>query len=207
MLDVKNLKVSIENKEILRGIDLEVGAGRRPGGRSGPEGEIHVLMGPNGSGKSTLAQVLMGSSQFTVHSSQFSFKGQDISKLTPDKRARLGIFLAFQHPVEISGVSVFNVLRRAKQVRPREHSRSVIKAPSGFHSGSGAMGAKSVTPLYNRITKGNGFDAKAFREELVGYLMDLRLSQDFLRRSLNEGFSGGEKKRSSETETGDFRRD
>ena len=111
MLNLKKLSASIDGpsfakasegkKDILRGIDLEV----KPG-------EIHVLMGPNGSGKSTLAQVLMGSSQFVVHSSQFKFLGKDLTKLTPDKRARLGIFLGFQHPVEIPGVSVFAVLRR-----------------------------------------------------------------------------------------------
>src|SRR3990172_11773731 len=114
MLDLKNLKASIEGKEILKGIDLEVGAG-----------ELHVLMGPNGSGKSTLAQVIAGAPQFTIDptslklrgasSSPITFNGEDITKLTPDKRAKLGIFLGFQHPVEVPGVSVFNVLRRAKQ--------------------------------------------------------------------------------------------
>src|SRR3989344_4463318 len=102
MLKVKGLKASIENKEILKGVDLEVKAG-----------EVHVLTGPNGSGKSTLAQVIAGHPNYKVVSSQFTVHGKDITKLTPDKRAKLGIFLAFQHPVEIPGVSVFNVLRRA----------------------------------------------------------------------------------------------
>ena len=124
MLKINNLKVSIKGststkvmagkQEILKGIDLEVKAG-----------ELHVLMGPNGSGKSTLAQVIAGAPQFTIDptplklrgasSSPITFNGEDITKLTPDKRAKLGIFLGFQHPIEVPGVSVFNVLRRAKQ--------------------------------------------------------------------------------------------
>src|SRR3989344_8480909 len=101
MLTIKDLKVSVDNREILRGIDLEVGSGL-----------LHVLMGPNGTTKKTLAQVIAGSSQFTVHGSRLRFNGQDLKDLTPDKRAKLGIFLAFQHPVEVPGVSVFNVLRK-----------------------------------------------------------------------------------------------
>jgi len=173
MLKTLNLKASIEGKEILKGIGLEV-----------QPGELHVLMGPNGSGKSTLAQVLAGSSQFTVHSGRIVFGGKDIKKLTPDKRAKLGIFLAFQHPVEIQGVSVFNVLRKAKQSANGKQMRTATKRHT------------SVTPLYNRITSSNGFDARAFREDLINYLAELRLSADFLSRSLNDGFSGGEKKRS-----------
>lgn len=149
LLLIKDLKASIDNKEILKGVDLEV----KPG-------ELHVLMGPNGSGKSTLAQVLMGRSQFIVHSSQLTFNGVDLTKLTADKRAKLGIFLGFQHPVEVPGVSVFNMLRRAKhgQISPR-------------------------------------LTISAFREQLLEYASSLKLGEDFLGRSLNEGFSGGEKKR------------
>lgn len=195
MLDIKNLKASVEGpsfatsfakasgvkkasegkKEILKGIDLEV-----------KSGEIHVLMGPNGSGKSTLAQVLMGSPNYKVHptalklrgagSSPITFNGQDLTKLTPDKRAKLGIFLAFQHPVEIPGVSVFNVLRRATGAN-NERSRKK-KVYSGLAAG------------------GNLSKVRELRQELVGYLSSLKLSDDFLSRALNEGFSGGEKKRS-----------
>jgi len=111
MLEIKKLKTSIGGKEILKGIDLEVGAG-----------QIHVLMGPNGSGKSTLAQVIVGHPSYTIDSGQLTFNKKNIRKLTPDKRAKLGIFLAFQHPVEIPGISVLNVLRRAKLgfARPRK---------------------------------------------------------------------------------------
>ncbi|MBI2594291.1 ATP-binding cassette domain-containing protein [Candidatus Curtissbacteria bacterium] len=168
MLHIKSLKVSVEGKEILKGIDLEVGAGE--------------------------LQVLMGSSQVTVHSSQFSFDGQDISKLSPDKRAKLGIFLAFQHPVEIPGVSMFGMLRKAKQAAISE-KKPERKSASLFRN-SEAKTNKSVIPLYNRITKGDGFDARGFRAEVLDYLADLKLSGDFLKRALNEGFSGGEKKRS-----------
>ena len=186
MLRIANLKVSIEGKEILKGIDLEVGFG-----------QLHVLMGPNGSGKSTLAQVLMGSSQFTVHSSQLRFNGKDLKKLTPDKRARLGIFLAFQHPVEVPGVSVFNVLRRAKQaisgpVSGSSHPTSSTKSNSERKQQSpGSLRALAGTPSA-AATRG----LSAFRQELLEYALSLKLSDDFLRRSLNEGFSGGEKKRS-----------
>ncbi len=192
MLNVQSLKAAIEGpssakasegkKEILKGIDLEV----KPG-------EIHVLMGPNGSGKSTLAQVLMGSPGYKVHptslcraelrgasSSRIIFDGKDISKLTPDKRAKLGIFLAFQHPVEIPGVSMFNVLRKAKGIGL---SGNQVTRQSGIRN--------------SPKTNGEGkFNAVEFRQELVKYASDLKLSSDFLRRSLNEGFSGGEKKRS-----------
>src|SRR3990170_7509089 len=105
MLKAKNLRVAIKGKEILNGIDLEVGAG-----------ELHVLMGPNGSGKSTLAQVIAGHPSYIINGGSIIFNGKKMNKLTPDKRAKLGIFLAFQHPVEIPGVSVFGMLRKAKQV-------------------------------------------------------------------------------------------
>src|SRR5437899_9255323 len=101
-LEIKDLHVSVEGKEILKGIDLKV--------RSG---EIHALMGPNGSGKSTLAHVLMGHPKYKVTSGKITFNGTDILELSPDKRAKLGIFLGFQYPAEISGVSLTNFLRTA----------------------------------------------------------------------------------------------
>src|SRR3990172_13294970 len=165
MLDIKNLKASIEGKEILKGIDLEVN-----------HGELHVLMGPNGSGKSTLAQVISGHPSYKIIDGRLWMSGKEISKLTPDKRAKLGIFLGFQHPVEIPGVSVFGMLRKAKQV-------SGIKYP--------------VSSIRNTKYKIQNTKSIAnFRQELLEYNASLKLSDDFLRRSLNEGFSGGEKKRS-----------
>ena len=163
MLLIKNLKASVEGKEILKGIDLEV----KPG-------ELHVLMGPNGSGKSTLAQVIAGHPSYKIIDGRLWMSGKEISKLTPDKRAKLGIFLAFQHPVEIPGVSVLNVLRRAKL----GSSRPQKKVYSGLAAG------------------GDLSKARELRQELVAHLSSLKLSEDFISRPLNEGFSGGEKKRS-----------
>ena len=191
-LNIRNLRASTDGKEILRGVDLEVG-----------EGEMHVLMGPNGSGKSTLAQVIMGAPQFRVDptsplrlrsglrgasSSSIMFDGKDLTKLTPDKRARLGIFLGFQHPVEVPGVSVFNMLRRAKQsiAGPVDKSRwdhlgkRHLRGESSSHLGGGGIASGGI---------------REFRQELLEYASSLKLSNDFLGRSLNEGFSGGEKKR------------
>ncbi len=157
MLKIKNLKSSIENKKILKGVDLSIG-----------RGEIHVLMGPNGSGKSTLSQVIAGHPNYKILDGRLSMMDKDIRKLTPDKRAKLGIFLGFQHPVEVPGVSVFAFLRKAKN------------AATGKSLKSKAADSKSLS---------------AFREELLEYASSLKLSDDFLRSSLNEGFSGGEKKR------------
>ncbi|MEX2028213.1 MAG: Fe-S cluster assembly ATPase SufC [Candidatus Curtissbacteria bacterium] len=152
MLRVSNLKAGIDGKEILKGVNLVVGSG-----------QIHVLMGPNGSGKSTLAQVIAGHPGYKVDG-QLSMDNRRIMKLTPDKRAKLGIFLGFQHPVEVPGVSVFNFLRKAQNA--------------------------------DRVKKKTDLESAAiFREELKKYMGELKLPEDFLRRSLNEGFSGGEKKR------------
>ena len=167
MLKISSLKVSIDKKEILKGVDLEVGSG-----------QLHVLMGPNGSGKSTLAQVVMGSPGYTIDNGQLTFDKKNIKKLTPDKRARLGIFLAFQQPVEVPGVSVFNVLRRVKQVTSNTKQVTRKKKNNG------------------EWQVASGGSISEFRNQLLEYAASLKLSDDFLRRSLNEGFSGGEKKRS-----------
>jgi len=174
MLKLKNLKASIEGKEILKGIDLEVGTG-----------ELHVLMGPNGSGKSTLAQVIAGHPSYKIIDGRLWMSGKEINKLTPDKRAKLGIFLAFQHPVEIPGVSVLNVLRRAKlgSSRPVKKPRTRTSSVRG--------------KVYSGLAGGGDLSkARELRQELVKHLASLKLSEDFISRSLNEGFSGGEKKRS-----------
>jgi len=163
MLKVKNLKAATEGKEILKGISLEINSG-----------EIHILMGPNGSGKSTLAQVIAGHPSYEIIDGRLWMSGKEINKLTPDKRAKLGIFLAFQHPVEIPGVSVLNVLRRAKLGSSRPQKK--------IYSGLAAGGDLSK--------------ARELRQELISHLSSLKLSEDFISRSLNEGFSGGEKKRS-----------
>src|SRR5918992_5992726 len=102
ILRVSDLHVSVEDTPILRGVNLEV-----------PKGEVHAIMGPNGSGKSTLAQVMLGHPAYVVTQGSITFKGTDITELAPDERAKLGMFLAFQYPVEVPGVSVTNFLRTA----------------------------------------------------------------------------------------------
>ena len=186
MLTIKDLKVSVDNREILRGIDLEVGSG-----------QLHVLMGPNGSGKSTLAQVIAGAPQFTIDSGQLTFdpstssgRAIDIRKLTPDKRAKLGIFLGFQHPVEVPGVSVFNVLRKVAGPTTSDGGRLSLRSHDSSEVKKRRAHLRGVKAHLGGVGLGN------FRQELLEYASSLKLSGDFLRRSLNEGFSGGEKKRS-----------
>ncbi|MGI9542359.1 MAG: Fe-S cluster assembly ATPase SufC [Cyclobacteriaceae bacterium] len=153
MLNIKNLKASIEGQEILKGINLEV-----------KSGEIHAIMGPNGSGKSTLASVLAGREEYEVDSGSVTFLGKDLLDLAPEERAHLGVFLAFQYPVEIPGVSSTNFLKTAlNQVRE----------------------SKGLDPL----------DAVSFLKLLKEKMALVDIDQALLSRSLNEGFSGGEKKR------------
>jgi len=153
MLSIKNLHARIEEKEILRGINLEVKAG-----------EVHAIMGPNGSGKSTLASVLAGRSEYEVTGGEVSFNGKNILELSPEDRAREGLFLAFQYPVEIPGVSTINFMKTAvNEVRE--------------YRGMEALDAVSFLKLMKEKMK------------LV------EIDESLLKRSLNEGFSGGEKKR------------
>lgn len=153
MLSIKNLHASIEGTEILKGINLEIKAG-----------EVHAIMGPNGSGKSTLASVLAGREEYEVTEGEVIFKGKNLLDLAPEDRAREGVFLAFQYPVEIPGVSSTNFLRTAvNQVRE--------------YRGLEALDAVKFLTLMKEKMK------------LV------EIDQKLLSRSLNEGFSGGEKKR------------
>lgn len=153
MLKIKNLHASIEGKEILKGIDLEVKAG-----------EVHAIMGPNGSGKSTLASVLAGREEYEVTEGSVTYLGNDLLDLAPEERAREGIFLAFQYPVEIPGVSSTNFLKTALN-QVRKH--------------------KGLDPL----------DAVSFLKMMKEKMKLVEIDQALLSRSLNEGFSGGEKKR------------
>ena len=153
MLVVKNLKARIEENDILKGINLEVNAG-----------EVHAIMGPNGSGKSTLASVLAGREEFEVTDGSVQYQGSNLLEMDPEERAREGIFLAFQYPVEIPGVSTTNFLKTAvNQIR--------------LHKGMDSLDAVSFLKLMKEKMK----------------LVDI--DQSLLSRSLNEGFSGGEKKR------------
>jgi Fe-S cluster assembly ATP-binding protein len=153
MLLIKNLHARIGDKEILNGIDLQVNAG-----------EVHAIMGPNGSGKSTLAAVLAGREDFEVTEGTVLFQGRNLLEMEPDERAREGLFLAFQYPVEIPGVSTINFMKTAvNQVR--------------LHRGQ--------EPL----------DAVSFLQLMKEKMKLVEIDQALLSRSLNEGFSGGEKKR------------
>jgi Fe-S cluster assembly ATP-binding protein len=148
-LEIRNLHVRIEEREILRGVDLSI-----------DRGEVHALMGPNGSGKSTLANTLLGHPAYEVTEGSIRFKGEELTEAEPHERAKAGLFLAFQYPVAIPGVSVANFLRMA-------------------------INAKREEPI----------NVKEFRTELQHAIDLLDVDRSFTSRHLNDGFSGGEKKR------------
>jgi len=160
-LEIKDLHVSIESKQILKGVNLKVS-----------QGEIHAVMGPNGSGKSTLANTLMGHPKYKVDSGDILVNGESIVGLTPDKRARKGLFLAFQYPLEISGVPLAQFLRSAYRSLKGEGQKTEAKG----------VGGEMISAL-------------AFRKKLEEKLKQVDLDPSFEKRYLNEGFSGGEKKR------------
>ena len=153
MLTIKNLHAGIEDREILKGVNLDI----RPG-------EVHAIMGPNGSGKSTLASVLAGRSDYEITEGSVEFEGVDLLEMAPEERAREGLFLAFQYPVEIPGVSTTNFIKTAVN-EARKH--------------------RGQEPL----------DAVAFLKKMKERMKLVHIDQSLLSRSLNEGFSGGEKKR------------
>ncbi len=153
MLSIKNLHASVEGTEILKGINLEVHAG-----------EVHAIMGPNGSGKSTLASVLAGREEYEVTEGSVEFDGKDMLELSPEDRAREGLFLAFQYPVEIPGVSTNNFIKTALNEKRKYHGQE---------------------PL----------DAVSFIKLMKEKIKLVEIDKSLLTRSINEGFSGGEKKK------------
>jgi Fe-S cluster assembly ATP-binding protein len=153
MLDIKNLQVTVEGNQILKGINLHVNAG-----------EVHAIMGPNGSGKSTLARALAGHPQYEVTAGEASFDGKDLLDMDPDERAREGVFMAFQYPVEIAGVNNAYFLKAAVNAKRK-------------HQGLPELDAMEFMQLIKEKSK----------------LLDI--DQSMLSRAVNEGFSGGEKKR------------
>jgi Fe-S cluster assembly ATP-binding protein len=153
MLEIKNLQVTVDGREILKGLDLTVN-----------KGEVHAIMGPNGSGKSTLAHVLAGKDAYEVTGGSVTFDGRDLLALEPDERAARGIFLAFQYPLEIPGVTTMNFLRTALNAQRKKRHEPELNAPEFI---------------------------KKVREAAA----KLGVDQEMLRRPVNVGFSGGEKKR------------
>jgi Fe-S cluster assembly ATP-binding protein len=160
-LIVKDLHVSVEGKEILKGLSLEV-----------RKGEIHALMGPNGSGKSTFANTLMGHPRYEVTGGDIRFKGHSVLEMEADERSRAGLFMAFQYPVAIPGVTVANFLRAALNAR---------LAPPAAEDG--------------KVPKKPTIAPKEFRALLKDKMAMLQMDESFAGRYLNDGFSGGEKKR------------
>jgi len=150
-LEIKDLRAQIEDKEILQGLNLTI-----------PKGEVHAIMGPNGSGKSTLSKVLAGHDDYEVSSGSALLDGKEILGMEPDAISRLGLFLAFQYPLEVPGVSIANFIRAA---------------------------------LQGRLAENETLDAVGYYKDLYARMDELGIDRQFTSRSVNEGFSGGEKKR------------
>ena len=153
MLEIENLHVSVDDREILRGIDLTV-----------DKGQVHAIMGPNGSGKSTLAYVLAGRAGYDVTDGSIRFNGEDLLEMEPDERAAAGVFLAFQYPIEIPGVATMTFLKTALNAQRKKRGLAELSTPDFI---------RKVKDVSDR----------------------LNVTQEMLRRPLNVGFSGGEKKR------------
>ena len=153
MLEIKNLQVAVDGREILKGLDLTV-----------HKGEVHAIMGPNGSGKSTLAHVLAGKADYEVTGGEVKFDGVDLLALTPDERAAAGVFLAFQYPLEIPGVATMTFLRTALNAQRKKRGEPELSTPD-------------------------------FLKRVREAAKKLDIDQEMLRRPVNVGFSGGEKKR------------
>ena len=150
-MEIKDLRAQIEDKEILRGLNLTI-----------PKGEVHAIMGPNGSGKSTLSKVLAGHEDYEVTSGSAILDGEEILGMKPDAISRLGLFIAFQYPLEVPGVSIANFIRAA---------------------------------LQGRLADNETIDAVGYYKDLYDRMDELGIDRKFTSRSVNEGFSGGEKKR------------
>jgi Fe-S cluster assembly ATP-binding protein len=208
-LEIQDLKASIGEKPILQGIDLAVRTG-----------EIHALMGPNGSGKSTLANVLLGHPAYRVTGGRVLLDGEDFLAMTTDERSRRGVFLAFQYPVEIPGITVGKFLKRALETRMSTGTQSQggqerapetraaagdgskapapagpVRAPAGPVRAPAGPVRAPAGPVRAGGAAGAGMNVTAFIRELRQAMDFMEMDQDFINRYLNQGFSGGEKKR------------
>ncbi|MFZ0214455.1 MAG: ATP-binding cassette domain-containing protein [Candidatus Dormiibacterota bacterium] len=186
--EIKDLRVAVEGREILKGVSLSIN-----------KGEVHAVMGPNGSGKSTLASALMGHPSFQVLGGEVLFKGHDLLELSPDARARLGVYLALQYPTVVPGVTMANFLRTAinakrgadtkGQMSPKRDSGEGAASPERQSNPSG--GTRGGSPE----DRPKPINPREFRSLLNESMQTLRMDQSFLSRYVNDGFSGGEKKR------------
>ncbi len=170
VLEIKNLHVSIDGKHILKGLNLIIKGG-----------EMHAIMGPNGSGKSTLSFAIMGHPKYTVDSGDILLDGQSVLKMSTDKRAKAGLFLSFQYPSEIPGVSMTNFLLTAKNTMANGNGNGRTDAQANDASGVQAHASK--------------VSAGEFLKEMKEKMSMLKMDEAFIKRNVNEGFSGGEKKR------------
>lgn len=168
-LVIKDLHVNVEGKEILQGVNLTI-----------RQGEVHAMMGPNGSGKSTLAYAIAGHPHYEVTSGDILLDGKSVLEMEPDERAKAGMFLAFQYPTAIPGVSMANFLRQAVSAVRGYTDRAKVAAAEG--GSKGPIGSE-LMPM------------REFRKELTHKMEELHIDPSFARRYLNDGFSGGEKKR------------
>lgn len=173
LLKIKNLSVGVSGKQIIKNLSLEINTG-----------ELHVLMGPNGSGKSTVAFAIMGHPGYHTRAQELSFQGRNIKNLTPDARARLGLFLVFQYPTAVSGVTLAHLLPAAMQSRRQRNKHAKKKGMTGRHL---------------TLAKAMQFEKRtadeAFRQGIEKKLKTLNLQSEIIYRSINEGFSGGERKK------------
>jgi Fe-S cluster assembly ATP-binding protein len=174
LLNIINLSASTGKKEILKSINLEVGVG-----------ETHIIMGPNGSGKSTLAHILIGDAEYKIKGGDILYKGKSLLDVPVEKRAQNGIFLAFQNPVELPGVTMHHYLRLMYEAR---HGLVSVRLPGSWQ--------KEIKDTITGRNKKNVTSLKAFREKVEETAKKVGLNKKLLERPVNEGFSGGEKKKS-----------
>ena len=184
MLEINDLSASIGGAEILHGLSLEVRAG-----------EVHAIMGPNGSGKSTLAQVIAGHADYKVTAGTVTYNGQDLLELEPEERAREGIFLGFQYPVEIPGVNNAYLLKAAVNAKRKHQGLPEIDAFEFLKLAKEKMALLDMDPKFLNRGVNEGFSGGEKKRNEILQMAMLGMDPKFLNRGVNEGFSGGEKKR------------